>query len=56
MFVFEASHSDGDGRVVVGRFEVYRDLAGDYLQMEMDELMFFNQELALSDSQMLYEL
>ena len=40
-------------RVVIGRNKVNRDRDDDYLSMEIDELMFFNEELTEEDARTL---
>ena len=39
------SHSAGDGRIVVGRWEKDTDLDNNYSGVHVDELIFFNQTL-----------
>ena len=38
------SHSAGDGRIVVGRYNTGED--GNYASVEVDELIFFNRSLS----------
>ena len=43
----------GDGRVVVGRKETNQDR--DYSSIEMDELLFFNNNLTAEEVRMIYD-
>ena len=48
----DLSSSPGDGRVVVGRY--YTDQDRDYISVEIDELIFFNQALNNDNINTLY--
>ena len=47
-----ASHSAGDGRIVVGRFKTDTDLS--YASVHVDELIYFEASLTNDDVQSIY--
>ena len=53
-----ASHSAGDSRIVVGRAYTDKetDQKRDYVSMEIDELIFFNEALSTGDIKLLYNV
>ena len=48
------SYSPGDGRIVVGR--QYTDKDSNYVSVQVDELIFFNEALTDKDVEALFEL
>ena len=49
---YEKIYSPGDGRIVVGRYETDKDR--NYVSVQVDELIFFNQALSMNDIKLLY--